>query len=151
MCQCHSGSDSCHYNSSGKVSSGNNGNDSCNYDSSGKVSSGKVNSGGNGNDSCDYDTSGKVSSGNDGNGNDSCDYDSSGKVSSGNDGNGNDSCGNDLFTPSLVSSTSPRRSELVVVHQSAEIFPEAYDLVVKLCACAGSDHSKMASTRTLAV
>ena len=31
-----------------------------------------------------------------------------------------------LFTPSLVSSTSPRRSELVVVHQSAEIFPEAY-------------------------
>ena len=24
-----------------------------------------------------------------------------------------------LFTPSLVSSTSPRRSELVVVHQSA--------------------------------
>ena len=27
-----------------------------------------------------------------------------------------------LFTPSLVSSTSPRRSELVVVHQSAEIF-----------------------------
>ncbi|KAI0236611.1 hypothetical protein LSAT2_012841 [Lamellibrachia satsuma] len=32
-----------------------------------------------------------------------------------------------LFTPSLVSSTSPRRSELVVVHQSAEIFPEAYE------------------------
>ena len=31
-----------------------------------------------------------------------------------------------LFTPSLVSSTSPRRSELVVVHQSAEISPEAY-------------------------
>ena len=31
-----------------------------------------------------------------------------------------------LFTPSLVSSTSPRRSELVVVHQSAEIFPESY-------------------------
>ena len=31
-----------------------------------------------------------------------------------------------LFIPSLVSSTSPRRSELVVVHQSAEIFPEAY-------------------------
>ncbi|KAI0225669.1 hypothetical protein LSAT2_023536 [Lamellibrachia satsuma] len=56
-----------------------------------------------------------------------------------------------LWTPSLVSRTSPRRSELVVVHPSAEIFPEAYDLVVKLCACAGSDHSKMASTRTLAV
>ena len=31
-----------------------------------------------------------------------------------------------LWTPSLVSRTSPRRSELVVVHQSAEIFPEAY-------------------------
>ena len=31
-----------------------------------------------------------------------------------------------LFTSSVVSSTSPRRSELVVVHQSAEIFPEAY-------------------------
>ena len=30
-----------------------------------------------------------------------------------------------LWTPSLVSRTSPRRSELVVVHQSAEIFPEA--------------------------
>ena len=27
---------------------------------------------------------------------------------------------------SLVSRTSPRRSELVVVHPSAEIFPEAY-------------------------
>ena len=36
-----------------------------------------------------------------------------------------------LFTPSLVSSTSPRRSELVVVHQSAEIFPEAYGKVSK--------------------
>ena len=31
-----------------------------------------------------------------------------------------------LWTPSLVSRTSPRRSELVVVHQSAEIFPEGY-------------------------
>ncbi|KAI0232564.1 hypothetical protein LSAT2_017116 [Lamellibrachia satsuma] len=31
-----------------------------------------------------------------------------------------------LWTPSLVSRTSPRRSELVVVHPSAEIFPEAY-------------------------
>ena len=31
-----------------------------------------------------------------------------------------------LWTPSLVSRTSPRRNELVVVHQSAEIFPEAY-------------------------
>ena len=31
-----------------------------------------------------------------------------------------------LWTPSLVSRTSPRRSELVVVHPSAEITPEAY-------------------------
>ena len=31
-----------------------------------------------------------------------------------------------LWTPTLVSRTSPRRSEMVVVHQSAEIFPEAY-------------------------
>ena len=31
-----------------------------------------------------------------------------------------------LWTPSLLSRTSPRRSELVVVHPSAEIFPEAY-------------------------
>ena len=30
-----------------------------------------------------------------------------------------------LWTPSLVSRTSPRRSELVVVHPSAEMFPEA--------------------------
>ena len=31
-----------------------------------------------------------------------------------------------LWTQSLLSRTSPRRSELVVVHPSAEIFPEAY-------------------------
>ena len=31
-----------------------------------------------------------------------------------------------LWTPSLVSRTSPRRSELVVVHPSAEIFPKAH-------------------------
>ena len=31
-----------------------------------------------------------------------------------------------LWTPSLVSRTSPRRRELVVVHPSAEMFPEAY-------------------------
>ena len=31
-----------------------------------------------------------------------------------------------LWTPSLVSRTSPRRSELVVVHPSAEMFPEPY-------------------------
>ena len=31
-----------------------------------------------------------------------------------------------LWTPSLVNRTSPRMSELVAVHPSAEIFPEAY-------------------------
>ena len=31
-----------------------------------------------------------------------------------------------LWTPPLVSRTSPRRNELVVEHTSAEIFPEAY-------------------------